>query len=112
MRYLNRRTGPARRIAALASGLLLTAALVDATQARATYPGAAGSIAFRLAAADGSVNVWAARPDGGRLRQVTHGSGFNACAAYSPDGRQIAFCGTGRVAGTSEIGQVGANGPA
>ena len=60
--------------------------------ARATYPGATnGRIAFGMNV-NGNTDVYTALPGGQDLRRLTTHPGFDACAAYSPDGRRIAYC--------------------
>src|SRR5215471_1500736 len=60
--------------------------------ARATYGGATnGRIAFGMNV-NGNTDVYSARPDGQDLRRLTTDPGFDACAAYSADGQQIAYC--------------------
>src|ERR1041384_1551748 len=60
--------------------------------ARATYAGATnGRIAFGINI-DGNTDVYTARPDGQALRRLTTDPGFDACAAYSADGRRLASC--------------------
>src|SRR5215467_12095023 len=56
----------------------------------------------------GNPQIFTARPNGAGMHQLTTGDGFNACAAYSPDGKQIAFC-SGR-SGAFEIWAMRQNG--
>ena len=62
------------------------------TAALATYPGKVGRIAFGVIAADGNTDVYSVMPDGSGQKRLTTAKSFDACAAYSPSGRQIAFC--------------------
>src|SRR5262245_21055608 len=73
--------------------LAAVAGLVGATApARATYPGTTnGRLAFamatdpqHLAAAD----IYTVMPNGEELQQLTDTPDFEACTAYSPDGKQ------------------------
>jgi TolB protein len=41
---------------------------------------------------DPHMDMFAADPDGGNLKQLTKSKGYDAEGAYSPDGKQIAFC--------------------
>ncbi|MBI4622168.1 MAG: M20/M25/M40 family metallo-hydrolase [Verrucomicrobia bacterium] len=41
---------------------------------------------------DEAMDIFSARRDGSRLRQLTTGRGYDAEAAYSPDGKLIVFC--------------------
>src|SRR5206468_679740 len=76
---------------ALAAVLALAALATVVGSARATYPGATnGRIAFGINVG-GNTDVYTARPDGQGLRRLTTHPGFDACAAYSPDGRRIAY---------------------
>ena len=71
---------------------LVVSALVVATVAHATYPGKVGQIAFGMKASDGNTDVYSILPDGSALTRLTTAASFDACAAYSPNGRTIAFC--------------------
>jgi Tol biopolymer transport system component len=71
---------------------IATGAVVGITPARATYPGSTnGRLAFALRGADGNVDIYSVLPDGHALRRLTSSPSFDACSAYSPDGKQIAF---------------------
>ena len=77
---------------AIAAVLGLVAMAVLVGSAHATYPGATnGRLAFGMNV-NGNVDVYTARPDGQDLRRLTDDPGFDACAAYSADGRRIAYC--------------------
>jgi Tol biopolymer transport system component len=77
---------------ALAAVLALAGLAAVVGSARATYPGATnGRIAFGINVG-GNTDVYTARPDGQALRRLTTDPGFDACAAYSADGRRIAYC--------------------
>jgi Tol biopolymer transport system component len=77
---------------ALAAVFALVALAAVVGSARATYPGATnGRIAFGMNVG-GNVDVYTARPGGQDLRRLTNDPGFDACAAYSADGRRIAYC--------------------
>ena len=41
---------------------------------------------------DGNNDIYAALPNGQNLRRLTTDPGFDACPAYSADGKHIAFC--------------------
>src|SRR5262245_14405561 len=82
-----------KRLLALAMGLAAILTATSLAPVLATYPGAVnGRIAFGVRAADGSSNIFSAMPDGSGLRQLTTGAGNHLCAAYSADGKQIAYC--------------------
>jgi TolB protein len=79
-------------ITAVSAVGMLAALAVLSGSARATYPGATnGRLAFGMNV-DGNVDVYSTRPDGQDLRRLTDDPGFDACAAYSADGRRIAYC--------------------
>ena len=88
-------------------GLVAMAALVGS--ARATYPGATnGRIAFGIRI-NGNTDVYSVRPDGQDLRRFTTDPGFDACAAYSADGRRIAYC-SGQGGGPVQVWTMKQNG--
>jgi Tol biopolymer transport system component len=58
--------------------------------AHATFPGRNGRIAFQ-APTDAGIQIFAVRPNGQRLEQITHLSGDAITPDWSPDGRQIVF---------------------
>jgi Tol biopolymer transport system component len=76
-------------VIAVAFAVVLGGATVAA---HATYPGAAGRIAFPSSGTGGNIDVYTALPGGGDQRRLTDAKGFDGCPAYSPDGRTIAFC--------------------
>lgn len=78
---------------AIASGL---AALALAPAADAAFPGRDGLIAFTRSVGGESGQIYLVRPDGHGLRRLTHRRYGAGAAAWSPDGRRIAFTsGTG-----------------
>jgi Tol biopolymer transport system component len=92
--------------AALISFAVLTAM---SAPARATYPGATnGRLAFGMNVG-GNVDVYTARPGGQALRRLTDDPGFDACAAYSADGRRIAYC-SGKGGGPVQVWTMKQNG--
>ncbi len=58
--------------------------------AHATFHGGVGRLAFPMG--NGNVDIYTALPNGTELTQLTTDPGFDACPAWSPDGKQIAFC--------------------
>src|SRR3954452_20480957 len=84
-----------RRLRSLLLSIGLGAALAGLVLApvSASYPGKHnGRIAYGVRAPDGSSNIFSVKPDGKGEKQLTHGSGNHLCAAYSADGRSIAYC--------------------
>jgi len=66
-------------------------ALALPSSAGAAFPGQNGSIAFTTYQYDGDENIYAIAPDGTGLRRLTADTGFDDDAAWSPNGRRIAF---------------------
>src|SRR5436190_14075085 len=96
-------------ITAVAAACALTTLAALSGSARATYPGAAnGRIAFGINI-NGNTDVYTARPDGQALRRLTTDPGFDACAAYSADGRRIAYC-SGQSGGPVQVWTMKQNG--
>ena len=96
-------------ITAIAAALSVAALAAASGPARATYPGATnGRIAFGINVG-GNTDVYTARPDGQGLRRLTTDPGFDACAAYSADGRRIAYC-SGQGGGPVQVWTMKQNG--
>jgi len=96
-------------ISAVAAVSVLAALAALNGSARATYPGATnGRLAFGINI-NGNTDVYTALPDGQGLRRLTTDPGFDACAAYSADGRRIAYC-SGQGGGTIQIWTMKQNG--
>jgi TolB protein len=94
---------------ALAAVLALAALATVVGSARATYAGATnGRIAFGINV-NGNTDVYTARPGGQDLRRLTTDPGFDACAAYSADGRRIAYC-SGQGGGPVQVWTMKQNG--
>jgi len=68
------------------------AATAPATPAAAPLAAGTGRIAYGVRAADGSANIFSVLPDGTSQTQLTTGAGNHLCAAYSADGKQLAYC--------------------
>jgi Tol biopolymer transport system component len=96
---------------ALAAVLALAALAAVVGSAYATYPGATnGRVALGIRI-NGNTDVYSVRPDGQDLRRLTTDPGFDACAAYSADGRRIAYCsGQGDAPGQFDIWTMKQNG--
>ena len=70
----------------------LAVAIVAPVAAHATGAAKVGRIAFGLTAADRNTDIYSVLPDGSGELRLTTDKSFDACAAYAPDGRRIAFC--------------------
>src|SRR5206468_9837372 len=70
--------------------ILVLVAAVTAGAAPHRHGPRNGSIAFS-SDRDGDNEIYAMRPDGTHVRQLTHNSANDYAPAYSPDGRSIAF---------------------
>jgi TolB protein len=97
-------------VTALAAAALAVAAFGESTQAaHATYPGATnGRIAFGMKV-DGNVDVYSVLPGGRYLHRLTDDPSFEACPAYSADGRRIAYC-SGQGGGPVQVWTMNQNG--
>jgi Tol biopolymer transport system component len=94
---------------ALAAACALAAVAAFSGSARATYGGATnGRIAFGLNV-NGNTDVYTVLPNGNDLRRLTTDPGFDACAAYSADGRRIAYC-SGQGGGPVQVWTMKQNG--
>jgi TolB protein len=80
------------RHAWVALAAAVSVAVVVPVAALATHSGKVGRIAFGVIAADRNTDIYSVMPDGSGQRRLTTAKSFDACAAYSPNGRQIAFC--------------------
>ena len=78
------------RLAVIAS--LVAALTASGDPVSAAYPGENGRLSFALSI-DGNVDVYTSTPTGNGLRRLTDHPSFEACSAYSPDGKLIAYCG-------------------
>ena len=76
--------------------------------ASATYPGSAdGRLAYGMRV-DGNVDIYSSLANGQATQRLTTAPGFDACAAYSADGKHIAYCSD--ASGAFEIWTMRANG--
>ena len=78
------------RLLSFTTGVAVTATLVLASTAHATFPARNGLIAF-MADTGSGYQIYTMRPDGHHLRQITHVNGDALKPDWSPDGRRIAF---------------------
>jgi Tol biopolymer transport system component len=79
-------------VAAIASAFAIATLAAATSPAHATYPGDTnGRIAFGENI-NGNTDVYTALPDGQDLQRLTDDPGFDACPAFSADGRRIAYC--------------------
>ena len=78
-------------LAAIAAAAVMMVAAFG--PALAADPGVVnGRIAFGTRA-NGAFNIETIMPDGSGLKAVTSGTGFHLCPEYTPDGRDIVYCG-------------------
>jgi TolB protein len=95
--------------ALIAAAVALVALAAASGPARATYPGANdGRLAFGINIG-GNTDVYSVHPHGRDLRRLTTDPGFDACAAYSADGRRIAYC-SGQGGGPVQVWTMKQNG--
>jgi TolB protein len=88
--------------------LVLGSALLSASPAQGAYPGSQnGRLAYGIRVA-GNVDIYTSLPNGDTLRRLTTSTGFDACPAYSADGKLIAYC--SNASGAFEIWVMKANG--
>jgi Tol biopolymer transport system component len=80
-----------QRVFVVVSALAALVAGAFAPAAGAAFPGQNGKIAFTTYYLDGNENIYSIAPDGTGLRRLTADTGFDDDAAWSPNGRRIAF---------------------
>jgi Tol biopolymer transport system component len=103
---------PWTRRAGVVLALMIMAGFVATGPVDATY---AGTTNGRLAMGidfGGNTDVYSVNPNGRGLRRLTDNPGFDACPAYSPDGKHITYCGgdNSSSAGVIEIWVMKSNG--
>ncbi len=67
-----------------------------------------GRIAYGVKSSAGNFNIFSVLPDGTESKQLSTGAGNSLCAAYSADGKRIAYCGD--ASGNFEIWTMQADG--
>jgi len=71
---------------------VVVAGVFLAGTASATYPGSTnGRVAFGMNV-NGNIDIYSSLPNGKAVQRLTSDPGFDACPAYSADGKQIVFC--------------------
>jgi len=96
------------RITLMAAAVVVAAACgIFVRPAHATYPGQVGRLAFGISVG-GNIDIYSVLQNGHDLRPLTSAPSFDACAAYAPNGRTIAFCSDR--SGAFEIWTMDANG--
>jgi len=95
----------------LAATAIVVTSVVTAQPTHATYPGSNdGRLAFG-AEIEGNVDIYSVLPNGRALHRLTDDPQFDACPAYSADGKRIAYCNGVRArGGIIEIWTMKANG--
>jgi Tol biopolymer transport system component len=84
-------TALALAFAALACVVGLVAGLAHAPLAHSAFPGHNGRIAFQ-SNRDGDYEIFTIRPNGTRVRQLTHNNGiYDEVPHFSPNGKKIVF---------------------
>ena len=98
-------TGSVRSLAIAALVLVLGLGLVAVAQpARATYPGSTDGRLAIGAEVDGNVDICTVLPNGAAVHRLTTDPLFDACPAWSADGKRLAWChGVRARGGTIEI---------
>ena len=103
------RRGRLRSPAIVAAGLILVA--VAAQPAAATYPGSTNGVLAFSADVGGNFDLYTSLPGGQSLHRLTTDPLFDACPAWSADGKRLAFChGIRAQGGIIEIWTMQANG--
>ncbi len=86
-------TGSVRSLAIAALVLVLGLGLVAVAQpARATYPGSTDGRLAIGAEVDGNVDIYTVLPNGAAVHRLTTDPLFDACPAWSADGKRLAWC--------------------
>ena len=92
----------------LALCLVLGSTVLGAGSVQAGYPGSQnGRLAYGIRV-DGNVDLYSSLPTGEAVRRLTTGPAFDACPAFSSDGKQIAWCSD--ASGSFEIWAMKTNG--
>lgn len=107
-----RRRRGLRRGVALGVAAVVAAAVAGVDPVGATYPGTTnGRLAMGMDRG-GNTDVYSVMPNGDGLRRLTTSPDFDACPAYSADGKSIAYCSgdNSSLSGVIEIWTMKANG--
>jgi Tol biopolymer transport system component len=96
------RTGSARVITP-AVAVALLALLALAGQVGATYPGSVDGRLAMGAEVDGNVDIYTVLPNGSAVHRLTTDPLFDACPAWSADGKHLAWCHGVRRGGVIDI---------
>ena len=81
-----------RTIALAAAAALLALVVVGGQPARATYPGSTDGRLAMGAEVAGNVDIYTVLPNGVGAQRLTSDPLFDACPAWSADGKRIAWC--------------------
>jgi Tol biopolymer transport system component len=97
-----------RSVALLISSLVVVHALPGI--AVATYPGSNDGRLAMGSSVDGNVDIYTVLPNGRALQRLTSDPLFDACPAWSADGKRIAWCHGVQRGGVIEVWTMKANG--
>src|SRR5947209_14623677 len=92
----------------VATLLCVAGFLAAGESALATYPGTDNGRLALAMSVNGNVDIYSVLPNGNDLQRLTTAPSFDACAAYSPSGKEIAFC--SNRSGTYEVWAMKQNG--
>jgi Tol biopolymer transport system component len=102
---------PRRGIRLAALAIALASALMSAGPVLATYPGSQNGRLAIGANIDGNFDIHTVLPNGQGLQRLTTDQLFDACPAWSPDGKRLAFChGVQAQTGLIDVWTMNANG--
>jgi Tol biopolymer transport system component len=85
-------TGSVRVLVLAAIAALVSVLVVAGQSARATYPGSTDGWLAIGAEIDGNVDIYTVLPSGAAPHRMTTDPLFDACPAWSADGKRLAWC--------------------
>jgi TolB protein len=96
-------TGSIRLIVLATMAALVSLLVIVGQSAHATYPGSTNGRLAIGADVGGNVDIYTVLPNGSGLHRLTTDPLFDACPAWSADGKQLAWCNGVRRGGTIDI---------